>query len=62
MKSSTGKLQGKTPMNTEELLRKKRIAWEDKVALVVTFKQMAKLGNREFEACMNIGKRLYEDY
>jgi len=48
-------------MNTEELLRKKRIAWQDKVALVVTFEQMAKLGNREFEACMNIGKRLYED-
>ena len=47
-------------MSDDELLAKKTLAWREKVALVITFEQMAKLSNREYETCMGIGRKLYE--
>ena len=60
MKQKPPKLQYQTPSNEEELLLKKTKAWREKVALVITFQQLARLGNKEFETCMNIGRKLYE--
>lgn len=60
MRSSLSKHQAATPMTEDELLIKKAQAWRDKVALVVTFEQMAQLNNREYENCINIGKKLYD--
>lgn len=59
MRSSLAKLQTTTPLNQDELMKKKKEAWQDRVALVVTFEQMAALGNKEHETCMNIGNKLY---
>ena len=60
MQSNLAKFQAQSAMSDDELLAKKAQAWRDKVALVVTFNQLATLGNKEFETCMNIGKKLYE--
>ena len=60
MQSNLAKLQAQSPMSDDELLLKKARAWRDKVALVITFQQLALLGNKDFETCMNIGRKLYE--
>ena len=60
MRSQLAKLQSQSPMSDDELLLKKAQAWRDKIALVITFNQLATLGNKEFETCMNNGKKLYE--
>lgn len=59
MRDSLAKYQPISPMSDDELLKKKSQAWQDRIALVVTFEQLAKLPNREFEVCMNIGNKLY---
>lgn len=59
MRSQLAKYQTKTPMSDDELLKKKAQAWHEKVALVVTFEQLSKLSNREYEVCLNIGNKLY---
>ena len=59
MRSSLANCQTKPPMTEDELLEKKAKAWREKVALVVTFDQMSKLNNREYETCINVGNKLY---
>ncbi len=58
MRSSLSKLIA-SPLNDTELFHKKKEAWADKVALVLTFEQLAKLNNKEYEIFMDVGNKFY---
>ena len=52
--------RGITPMNDQEKFVEKRDGWVKEKILVVTPDQMARLSNKEHEAVVSIGKKLYE--
>lgn len=47
-------------MNDQEKFVEKRDGWVKEKILVVTPDQMARLSNKEHEAVVSIGKKLYE--
>jgi hypothetical protein len=59
MRSQLANLQGKSNMSDDEKFIEYAKAFNDRIALVVTFEQMSALSNKEHETCMCIGTKLY---
>ena len=59
MKSQLAKYQPVNPMTPEELLQKKKDAWHNNVALVITLEQIQTLSIIEHATLIDIGNRLY---
>jgi hypothetical protein len=60
LKSYLGFLQPQAPLSKLVLFEKKQKAWKEDRILVVTPEQMTTLSNKEHEAVVSIGKKLYE--
>jgi len=60
MKARSAECRTQTPMSDDEKFKEKREGWVKDRILVVTPNQMAKLSNKEHEAVVSIGKKLYE--
>lgn len=59
MKAMSLECRTATPMSEDEKFNEKRDGWIKERILVVTPIQMAKLSNKEHEAVVSIGKKLY---
>lgn len=60
LKARSIECRTQTPMSDEEKFKEKRDGWVKEKILVVTPNQMCMLSNKEHEAVVNIGRKLYE--
>ena len=59
MKSSLANSQTKSTLNDEEVFKEYAKAYNEKIAFAISWADLAKLNNREYETCINVGNKLY---
>ena len=59
MRSSLAKHQTKSTLNDDEVFIEYAKAYNEKVAFAISWAELAKLNNREYDIFINVGNKLY---